>query len=102
WPMMNRQEESDTRADRALAMTRLLTLVRFSVSLERPPKNSKVNLLRMTAWSPPRDRAISMDRLAYWSSSWKESPSTPMPMEKVADRPLGLTTWWMVSRMSNF
>ena len=35
--MMNTWEESDTRADRALAMTRLFTFVRFSVSLERPP-----------------------------------------------------------------
>ena len=35
--MMNTWEESEMREDRALAMTRLLTLVRFSVSLERPP-----------------------------------------------------------------
>ena len=75
--MMNSPEESATRADRALAMTRLFTLVRFSVSLDRPPKNSKVNLLRMTAWSPPRERAMSMDRLAKFISSWKESPSFP-------------------------
>ena len=37
WPMMNTWEESEMREDRALAMTRLFTLVRFSVSLERPP-----------------------------------------------------------------
>ena len=36
-PMINTWEESEMREDRALAMTRLFTLVRFSVSLERPP-----------------------------------------------------------------
>ena len=37
WPMMNSLEESDTRADRAFAITRLFTFVRFSVSVEWPP-----------------------------------------------------------------
>ena len=43
WPMTNRQDASDTSSPKAEAMTRLLTLVRFSVSLARPPKNSKLN-----------------------------------------------------------
>ena len=37
WPMMKIREESEIREDKALAITRLFTLVRFSVSLERPP-----------------------------------------------------------------
>lgn len=46
------------------AMTRALTLVRRSVSLVRPPKKLKLYLSLMTAWSPPRLSAISMERLA--------------------------------------
>ena len=33
--------------------------MRRSVSLLRPPKNSKVKRFFTTAWSPPRDSAIS-------------------------------------------
>ena len=44
---------------RALAITRLLTLVRVSTSLPRPPKNSKLNRFFTTTWSPPRVSAIS-------------------------------------------
>ena len=37
WPMTNTREASAISSPRALAMTRLLTLVRFSSSLVRPP-----------------------------------------------------------------
>ena len=46
--MTNRQEASATSSPRAEAMTRLFTLVRFSVSLARPPQNSKLNLFFST------------------------------------------------------
>ena len=36
-PIINTWEESEMREERAFAMTRLFTLVRFSVSLEWPP-----------------------------------------------------------------
>ena len=52
------------RPFKALAITRLFTLVCFSVSVARPPKNSKLNRFFTTAWSPPRDRAISRARVA--------------------------------------
>ena len=43
--MMNSLEESDTRADRAFAITRLFTLVRFSVSVEWPAVKLKGELV---------------------------------------------------------
>ena len=82
-------------------MTRLFTLVRFSSSLVRPPKNSKLNLFFTTTWSPPRLRAISTEREAYWNSSPRVSASLPMPMDRVAWMPAGLDTWRTVSRMLN-
>ncbi len=57
-------DASATSSPMAEAITRLFTLVRRSVSLLRPPKNSKVKRFFTTAWSPPRLSAISTDRLA--------------------------------------
>ena len=101
WPMTNTVEASAISSPRALAMTRLFTLVRFSSSLVRPPKNSKLKRFFTTTWSPPRERAISTDRAAYWNRSPKLSPSLPMPMDRVAWMPEGLATWRTVSRMEN-
>ena len=102
WPMTNTLEASAISSPRALAMTRLFTLVRFSSSLVRPPKNSKLKRFFTTTWSPPRLRAISTERAAYWNSSPRLSASLPMPMDKVAWMPEGLATSRTVSRMENF
>ena len=61
----------------------------------------KVELFLITAWSPPRLRAISTDRAAYWNSSANVSASLPTPMDRVAWMPEGLTTSRTVSRMEN-
>ena len=45
-------------------MTRDLTFVRRSTSPPRPPKNSNVTRFFTTAWSPPRESAISVPRMA--------------------------------------
>ena len=50
--------------ERELAITRDFTLVRVSTSAPRPPKNSKLYLFFTTAWSPPRERAMSAAREA--------------------------------------
>ena len=91
-PMAKTREESAISSARALAITRLLTLVRVSTSLPRPPKNSKLKRFFTTAWSPPRERAISTARELNWKSSPKPLPSTPRPMLTEAWMPLGLTT----------
>ena len=54
----------------------------------------------MTAWSPPRLRAISRAMMANWNISWKEAP-TPMPMERVALMPWGPVTFWTASSRAN-
>ena len=91
-PMAKTREESAISSARALAITRLLTFVRVSTSLPRPPKNSKLKRFFTTAWSPPRERAISTARELNWKSSPKPLPSTPRPMLTEAWMPLGLTT----------
>ncbi len=65
-PMTKTRDESAMSSARAFAMTRLLTFVRVSTSLPRPPKNSKLNLFFMTAWSPPRESAISAASELNW------------------------------------
>ena len=67
-PMAKTREESAISSARALAITRLLTFVRVSTSLPRPPKNSKLKRFFTTAWSPPRERAISTARELNWKS----------------------------------
>ena len=101
WPMTKTREESAMSSARALAMTRLLTLVRVSTSLPRPPKNSKLKRFFMTAWSPPRERAISAAREANCQSSPKPAPSWPMPSESVACMPEGLVTECACSSSAN-
>ena len=101
WPMTKTREESATSSARAFAMTRLLTFVRVSTSLPRPPKNSKEKRFFMTAWSPPRVRAISAAREANCQFSPKPSPSRPMPRESVACMPEGLVTVCARSSMAN-
>ena len=102
WPMTKTREESAMSSARALAMTRLLTLVRVSTSLPRPPKNSKLKRFLTTAWSPPRERAISAARELNWKSSSKPEPSWPTPMLMVACMPEGLTTECTCSSRANF
>ena len=64
-------------------------------------RNSKVNWLRTTAWSPPRLRAISRLRRALRYSSAIASASLPMPMERVGHTSPTLISR-MASRMENF
>ena len=56
----------------------------------------------MTAWSPPRERAISVARELNWKSSSKPEPSWPTPMLMVAWMPEGLTTECTCSSSVNF
>ena len=86
WPMMNSLEESDTRADRAFAITRLFTFVALLRLGGVASIKLKGELVADDRLVSPRERAISMDRLAYCISSWKLPPSLPMPMDRVAAR----------------
>ena len=102
WPMTNTREESAMSSARALAITRLLTLVRVSTSLPRPPKNSKLKRFFITTWSPPRLSAISAAREANCQFSPKPLPSWPMPSDSVAWMPEGLVTECACSSTLNF
>ena len=76
----------------AFAITRERTLLLDSTSPALPPMKSKLNLFFITAWSPPRESAISTAREANCSASLTLSAFLPMPMDSVACIPLGLTT----------
>ena len=102
WPMTKTLLESFMRFAYVLAITLVLTLVRFSTSSPLPPKNSKLSLFFMTAWSPPLERASSAAVFARLLSSSRESPPTPTPMLRLAVMPAGFVTLLTSSRILNF
>lgn len=100
WPITRTLSTLDSSSLKELATTLALTFVRFSTPLDTPPKNSKPERVFITAWSPPRLRAMSSAASADSSLPAGVSLSIPIPIDMVGKAVAEILSALTLSSMS--